>query len=260
MGGLDRLLARRPRRRERRSARPDSHCRLLRPIRGERFGGLDAKWRACGARFLPARPRVADGLARLAGVALLAVPLLGVVVAATAAAVDGHTLGFQMGWREAPYVYLWLLILGGPLAEEFGWSYLSDRLDERLPALPANLLLGIVWACWHLPLFFLAVPGLSQTFIPFPVFLVTAVCLRFLFAWGYHLGGRNILANLLAHNGLNFAVSLVLIVIPAPGNPQWRLLALGLLTGMLAALLYRFVPPAAKPPRLQAVSAASGGV
>lgn len=87
------------------------------------------------------------------------------------------------------------MILGGPLAEEFGWSYLSDRFDQYLPAFPANLL---------------------------------------------------------AHNGLNFALSLVILVIPVEGNPQWRLLALGLGAGALVALLYRVASPAGRRPRLQA--------
>jgi len=45
------------------------------------------------------------------------------------------------------------------------------------------------------------------------------------------------LSNLLAHNGMNIAVSLVSIVLPVQGSPQWRLVALGGLSAVLAALL-----------------------
>jgi uncharacterized protein len=176
------------------------------------------------------------------GVSVLAIPLLGVAVAAASGALAGHSLSFQMGWKDVPYAYVWLLILGGPLAEEFGWSYLSDRLDEWLAPFSSNLVLGLIWALWHLPLFFLLVPGLDQSFIPYPVFVVAAVCFRFLMAWCYHRGGRNILSNLLAHNGMNFALSLVPIVLPVHSTPQWRLVALGALSGLSAAVLYRLAP------------------
>jgi len=178
------------------------------------------------------------------GVSLFAIPLLGVAVAAACAALAGKSLTFQMGWKDVPYAYAWLLILGGPLAEEFGWSYLSDRLDEWLAPFSSNLLLGLIWALWHLPLFFLVVPGLDQSLIPYPVFVVTAVCFRFLMAWCYHHGGRNILSNLLAHNGMNFALTLVPIVLPVHGTAQWRFVALGVLSGLCAAVLYRLAPAA----------------
>ncbi len=178
--------------------------------------------------------------------AVFAIPLLGVAVAAAFGAVAGQPLTFQMGWKDVPYAYVWLLILGGPVAEEFGWSYLSDRLDEWLAPFSSNLVLGLIWALWHLPLFFLVVPGLDQSFIPYPVFVLTAVCFRFLMAWCYHYGGRNILSNLLAHNGMNFALSLVPIVLPVRGTAQWRLVALSVLAGICAAVLYRLAPPSSR--------------
>lgn len=181
------------------------------------------------------------------GISVLFTPLLGVAVVAIASALAGKPMSFLMDWRAVPYSYVFLLILGGALAEEFGWSYLSDRLDERLAPVSSNLVLGVIWSLWHLPLFFLIVPGATQSFIPFPVFLLTCVCYRFLMSWCYHRGGRSILSNLLAHNGFNFAISLVPIVLPIYGTVQWRLVALGLLTGLTAAVLYRLLPPTSQP-------------
>lgn len=43
----------------------------------------------------------------------------------------------------------------GPLAEEFGWrGYLLPRVGRRLPPLAAGLVIGPIWALWHLPLFY----------------------------------------------------------------------------------------------------------
>jgi uncharacterized protein len=43
----------------------------------------------------------------------------------------------------------------GPLAEEFGWrGYLLQRFRERLSPLAAGLVIGLIWSCWHIPLFY----------------------------------------------------------------------------------------------------------
>lgn len=42
----------------------------------------------------------------------------------------------------------------GPVAEEFGWrGYLLPKFERRLPTWLAGLVLGPIWAIWHLPLF-----------------------------------------------------------------------------------------------------------
>jgi uncharacterized protein len=43
----------------------------------------------------------------------------------------------------------------GPLAEEFGWrGYLLERLCCRVSPLVAGLIIGPIWAAWHIPLFY----------------------------------------------------------------------------------------------------------
>jgi cbb3-type cytochrome oxidase subunit 3 len=157
-----------------------------------------------------------------------------------------HQPDIQIPLAELPLVYLWLFVLGGPLAEEFGWSYLSDLLDARFSIAFSTFLLAIVWGFWHLPLFFLSIPGLEQKFIPFPLFLFMSVTARFLFSWSYHRSGRNILSNLLIHNGLNLSLSLVPIVLPLTGSLQPRLICLCTLTGIFAAVLWWALPPRRK--------------
>lgn len=113
-------------------------------------GRRDA-WRArfsAAPRWLPAA--LLFGLVPAAGAAAAA-PLVGgpgidLGRFAEAAATSG-------GWLP----YLGLALLTGPLSEEFGWrGHLQPLLRRRLTAGRTTLVLGPIWAVWHVPLFFLA--------------------------------------------------------------------------------------------------------
>jgi membrane protease YdiL (CAAX protease family) len=176
-------------------------------------------------------------------VAFALLPGAAIIAAYIYARQMGGGFAFQMGWADLPVAYLWLFILGGPVAEEFGWTYLADRLSERVNFLAGTFLLGLIWGFWHLPLFFLVVPGLLQHYIPFGLFLLFSLVNRVLFAWAYYRGGENLLSNLIFHNALNFSLSVVVIVPPVAAAEHLRLWYLTVLAAVAAALLWRLAPP-----------------
>lgn len=124
---------------------------------------------------------------------------------------------FTMTLAEFPVSYLFLFFLGGTLAEEYGWTLLSDELDADLPLKASTAVLGSIWALWHLPLFFIITKGAIQGYTPFYIFFIVTVALRFLFSWAYHRGGGSILSNMLFHTASNIAYSVAAIA-PAPGD------------------------------------------
>jgi len=178
-------------------------------------------------------------------IAFLLLPAISTLTAALYAWKTGQHFAFQISWAELPIAYVWLFILGGPVAEEFGWSYLSDRLDKQFDYRLATLCLGIIWGFWHLPLFFLTVPGLMQRYIPFAGFLLMSISTRFLFSWAYHKSNRNILSNLIFHNALNLSLSIVIIVPQSPDPYHPRLWLLIGLSALSAFALWGLAPPPA---------------
>jgi len=101
----------------------------------------------------------------------------------------------------------------GPLPEEIGWrGYALDRLQSHSSALRASVVLGLVWAAWHLPLF--AVPGTFQHTIGvnnprFWIFLASMVPLSVLMTWVYNNTRRSTLSAALVHFTGNLCGALV---------------------------------------------------
>jgi uncharacterized protein len=103
-------------------------------------------------------------------------------------------------WYTAIPTFFTTLIVAGPLTEEPGWrGFALPRMQERQSALVASLVLGIVWASWHLPLVLTDLTGqrpLIQYFI-----LLTAQSV--LFTWLYNNTRGSVLLAILFHTAFN---------------------------------------------------------
>jgi membrane protease YdiL (CAAX protease family) len=166
--------------------------------------------------------------AGIAGVVLgVAVPVGGVIPAGLPAPIAIVAL--------AP-VFASLLVIGGPLGEEPGWrGYLLPSLQARLGPSTASLVVGIVWAGWHAPLFLLA--GTTQSHLPVLAFVLWVVSLSFVFTWLCNRRGRSVALAVLLHASVNFAGA-ILGVIPARGGESAvPFLILSLVTAVAAFLI-----------------------
>lgn len=109
-----------------------------------------------------------------------------------------------------------ILLLGGPLGEEFGWrGYALPVLQDRWGWCAASLVLGLVWGVWHLPLFF--IEGTSQAHIPLALFLLSVVAMSVLFAWLVSRTAGSVVAALVLHTAINFWPTVVPIL-PTEGS------------------------------------------
>ena len=95
------------------------------------------------------------------------------------------------------------VLINGPLPEELGWrGYVLDRLQTRWNALTSSLVLGAVWALWHLPLFFFpgmihCAQGVGSPW--FWQFMGSVVPMAIILTWIFSNTRRSTLAAILFH-------------------------------------------------------------
>jgi uncharacterized protein len=103
-------------------------------------------------------------------------------------------------WISIPILIVALLLPA--LFEEIGWrGYALPRLQTRNNALSASLLLGIIQAFWHLPIWF--IPGMGFEGLPFPYYALLVTGLSVLAGWLYNSTGGSVLIVGLLHAAIN---------------------------------------------------------
>lgn len=86
----------------------------------------------------------------------------------------------------------------GPIGEEFGWrGFALPRLLELDSPLEASLILGLIHAVWHLPLFF--IPGMPQARLSFPIFALGVIAIAIFDTALYLRTGAKMLLAMLVH-------------------------------------------------------------
>lgn len=124
-----------------------------------------------------------------------------------------------------PMAFLLTVFLGGPLGEEPGWrGFALPRLQDRFGPLRGSLLLGVVWAAWHLPLFWSGV-WTPPTVANVVMFTVMIVALTVIMTWVYNHTDGSLLIMILMHASFNtFANRVAAPLFPAPILDEYGLL------------------------------------
>jgi len=101
--------------------------------------------------------------------------------------------------------------------EEIGWrGYALPRLAARFGLARASILLGLIWACWHLPQFF--IPEGDTYGQPFFVYVLQVTALSVAMAWLYARTGGSLLLVMLLHSAVNNAKDIVPSAMPGATN------------------------------------------
>jgi membrane protease YdiL (CAAX protease family) len=127
-------------------------------------------------------------------IAIIVLPVL-YLVTYVAMRVFGYPVA--SAWNPSPgLVGVFFLFFVAAAAEEIGYcAYATDALQSRMTALNAALVMGPIWALWHLPS--MIVIGQSTELILWG--LCVTVAFRVLSVWIYNNAGASVFAVILMH-------------------------------------------------------------
>ncbi|HSI74861.1 MAG TPA: type II CAAX endopeptidase family protein [Lunatimonas sp.] len=135
-------------------------------------------------------------------------------------------------------VYWLLMIFFGGGQEEIGWrGYIMPYLESKYGLWYGNIFLGIVWAFWHAPLWFII--DSFQTYMPFTAFLIGCMGLSFFLSWVVKYSNNNPMSALVAHGTSNAFMPVFPSLVMATGVFQihfWILEIILLGIGIVALL------------------------
>jgi membrane protease YdiL (CAAX protease family) len=101
-----------------------------------------------------------------------------------------------------------VLLHQGPLQEEFGWrGYALDRLQARFNAVTSSVILGLMWAFWHVPYMFWLSGEITYQ-IPW-TFLISNILISILLTWLYNNTGGSVMVTLINHTMFNLSVPML---------------------------------------------------
>jgi membrane protease YdiL (CAAX protease family) len=120
----------------------------------------------------------------------------------------GHSFDFSLFLTQLPSFLP--LILIGPLSEELGWrGYAQTRLQQRWNPLVTGLVVGMVWALWHLPLFLMIGTSQHELHMPFMGFFFGVTAISVLMAWLHNHTNGSIWTAIFFHWIYTFAGQVV---------------------------------------------------
>jgi membrane protease YdiL (CAAX protease family) len=102
--------------------------------------------------------------------------------------------------------------------EEIGWrGYALPRLAARVGLGVGSLILGAMWAGWHLPLFFL--PDTGSQGQSFPIYFLQVMPMSVAMAWLYWRTGGSLLLTMVMHAAINNTSEIVPAALPGATQP-----------------------------------------
>jgi CAAX protease family protein len=129
--------------------------------------------------------------------------LIGLALEVVALGGQPPSLGALIGALPMLVIITVYMVIFVALGEEVGWrGYALPALQARYGALVSSVILGALWALWHLPAFFN--PETLYSNLPFVLQLAFQIPVAILFTWVFNSTGSVLMAILL-HAVLNAA-------------------------------------------------------
>jgi uncharacterized protein len=139
-------------------------------------------------------------------------------------------------------LFVYVFFLGGPLGEEPGWrGFALPRLQRRYGPLVGSLILGPIWAFWHLPLFWAPAWNLPPTILNIVMFVIAATAFTIVLTWVFNNTKGSLLIAVLVHTSFDMVLAVLNGLFPIPivndyGSNVPIVIGLGVLALVLVAL------------------------
>lgn len=96
--------------------------------------------------------------------------------------------------------------------EEIGWrGYAQSVLQGKYNALVSSILVGFIWAAWHIPHFLVYESHMLQIYGSFPLFIGHTIVVSIIYAWLYNSANGNLFVVTLYHAASNSLGGLILL-------------------------------------------------
>ncbi len=96
----------------------------------------------------------------------------------------------------------------GPLPEELGWrGYALDRLVQKIGPIGGGLINGLLWATWHIPLFFIIdypLKEMNLSGLALGRYFFEMIPKSILYVWIYYRTGKSTVSAILFHFSSNY--------------------------------------------------------
>jgi membrane protease YdiL (CAAX protease family) len=196
--------------------------------------------------------------------ALIGVPLI-MLLGTMVYSMSLHNLGalggpsYLLGYLAS---FALVTVLGGPLLEEIGWrGFALPRMERLQGPLLASVILGVMWALWHLPEFL--VPSWAASsggggIVGIAMFTLTAITFTIVISWVFNNTRASVLLAILVHSSIDTFTIPLAAIFPAwaiasalPLMIGFGVVAVALMVLTRGRLDYQRLAEAQPPPRVR---------
>jgi membrane protease YdiL (CAAX protease family) len=113
-------------------------------------------------------------------------------------------------------LFVYVFFLGGPLGEEPGWrGFALPRLQRLHGPLVGSLILGPLWAFWHLPIFWVPSWNFPPTLLNIVLYVISAISFTIVMTWVFNNTKGSLLIAVLMHASFNTTFLILNMLFPA---------------------------------------------
>lgn len=133
------------------------------------------------------------------------------VIKLAAAALYRLTTGTWPSFSKVPWLFMAVaIVFSTPVqaGEEIGWrAFALPRMTQRFGLPGASVILGVIWASWHLP--FLFIPGADNFGQSFWMYLMAVTAISVAMAWLYWRTNQSLLLVMVMHASIDNTAGIV---------------------------------------------------